>query len=277
MAASALAFTLMAACAKILGPRIPTEEKVFCRSLFSVLVTLWAIRRWKVSLRPRSPFLLLARALVGFFALTFYFEAIARIPLGNAVVLLYINPVVAGILAALFLGEVFRRGQIVASLVCLAGVALVARPSPGAPLAGSLFGLSCGLLSGTAYTMVRALNRRGEDPLRIVLSFPLVSLPLSLMVGAGAFVMPHGSEWLWILALGVTTQAGQVCLTLGLRHEEAARAAQVGFLAPVFAMLLGIPLGDGLPSAWSLAGSALIVLAVLGYRPRRVPPPRPIG
>lgn len=276
MAGAALSFTLMAACARVLGPRIPTYEKIFARSVFSALVTLWMLRRAGVSLRPSRPLMLLARSLVGFASLACYFEAIARIPLGNAVVLLYVNPVVAGVLAAMFLREPFRRGQAVATLACFAGVALVVRPTPDAPLLGSLFGLGTGLLSGLAYTIVRALNRSGEHYHRIVLSFPVVSIPIALALGGRHFVMPEGAEWAWLLALGLTTQLGQMCLTQGLRHEATARATQIGFLAPVFAVLIGIPLGDGLPGWSSLAGAAVVVAAVLAYRPPPVPP-RPSG
>ena len=277
MAGAALSFTVMAACARLLGPRIPTYEKIFARSVFSAVLTLWMLRRVHISWRPRRPWLLAARALVGFVSLTCYFEAIARIPLGNAVVLLYINPVVAGVLAAIFLREPFRRGQAVATLVCLAGVALLARPAPGVPLLGRLVGFATGVLSGLAYTIVRGLNRSGEHHLVIVLSFPVLSIPIALALGAPAFVWPRGIEWLWLLALGLTTQAGQLCLTQGLRHEGTARATQIGFLAPVFGILLGIPLGDGLPGWSSLAGAAVIVAAVVGYRPAPDRPPRPVG
>ncbi len=277
MAGAALSFTLMAVCARLLSPRIPVFEMIAVRSLFSILVTGWMMRRAQVSWRPQRPRLLLARSLFGFVSLTCYFEAVARIPLGNAVVLLYINPVVAGVAAALFLREPFRRGQWMATLFCLAGVALIARPSSQAPLLGSLFGLCTGVLSGLAYTMVRALNRSGEHPLRTVLSFPLMSLPLALLLGAGAFVAPTGLEWAWLVGLGVTTQCGQLCLTQGLRHEATARATQIGYLAPVLGMLLGAALGDGIPGGWSLVGSAVILVGLVAFQPAPARPPRPVG
>lgn len=266
MMGAAASFALMAACAKGLGPRIPTYEKVFARSLFSLAATWWALRRAGVPARPGRPAILLLRGFLGFGGLACYFEAILRIPLGNAVLLQNTNPLFAGLFAALALGEAFRRSHAAAVALCLAGVALVAEPQPGAPLGGSLLGLASGVLSGAAYTTVRAASRT-EHPLLIVLSFPLVAAPLCLLLGGGGFVWPRGAEWLWLLGLGLTTQAGQVCLTYGLRAETAARATQFGFLGVVLGILCGVALGDPLPGLSALAGAALILGALIWFRP----------
>jgi len=265
MLGAAASFAAMAACAKALD-RIPALDKVFWRSLFSVAATLWMLRHARGPFRPRRPGLLLLRGVLGFCGLTAYFLAVARIPLGNAVLLQNTNPLFGGLAAALFLREPFHRGQALAILIALLGVALVARPVPGAPLDGAFFALASAFFAGCAYATVRGLHR-SEHPLVIVLAFPLVAIPLALLGTRGHLVLPRGGEWLWLLALGLTTQAGQVCLTLGLRAHAAARALQVNMTGVLFAVLLGW-LGWGeLPGSLAAAGAALILLSLAAYRP----------
>jgi drug/metabolite transporter (DMT)-like permease len=270
MAGAALSFVLMAGSAKGLGPAIPAVQKVFWRSLFAAVVTLVALLRAGVPLWPSRPWLLLLRGVVGFGGIYTYFEAIGRLPLGNAVTLHNTHPVFTGLIAALFLRETLHRKQLLATLVCLAGVAFVFRPQPDAPLVGSAFGLATGILAAGAYVCVRALNRT-EHPMVIVLGFALVSIPLSLAFCWDEFVWPVGEQWAWIFAIGFFTQTAQICLVHGLRRHSAARATQVGYLGAVFAVLLGLAFGDAFPRWNVVLGIAVIVAALVVYRPEEAP------
>jgi drug/metabolite transporter (DMT)-like permease len=83
--------------------------------------------------------------------------------------------------------------------------------------------------------------------------------------------MPHGWEWFWLLVLGLGTQAGQVCLTYALRELSAARATQIGYVGVIFAMALGVAMGDALPGWIQLGGAALIFVSLVAFRPRAAP------
>ncbi len=282
MVAAAASFALMAGAAKML-PHLPTMEKVFARSVVSVVLTGWALWRAGVSPWPRHPGLLTARAVLGFFALAAYFEGIRRIPLGTAVTIYNTAPLWAGLIGWLVLRERYTWGRVASVLVGLAGIALIQRFSPDVAPAGLGFVLTCSFLSASAYTLVRVLNRRGEHPMVIVLGFPAVSIPLALLFaylpGFGGLVAPHGSDWAWLLVLGLGTQGGQVCLTHALRHLPASRATQIGFVGVVFAMLLGVFMGDGLPTWPQLVGAALVFASLALFHPKAAPttlnPPPP--
>jgi len=269
MLAAAASFAVMAASARLL-PDMPTMDKILWRSLLSVLLTAWALRKAGRAALPRRPLLLVQRAVLGFIGLAFYFEAIKRIPLGTAVTLYNTTPLFAAVIGGMFLGEKLGKRRILGLLVGLSGVALVRGFSPEGDGVGVLFALGCAAMSAGAYSTVRVLHS-SEHPMTIVLCFPLVSIPLAFLLGAGSR-LPLAVEWPWVLVLGLATQSGQVCLTHSLRHLSASKATQIGYTGVVFAMVLGIFLGDGLPSAAALGGAALIFLSLGLAISRRVRP-----
>lgn len=274
MIAAAASFTVMAGAAKM-TPSIPTMEKIFARSVISVLLTLWALRGVGAAALPKRPWRMVLRGVLGFLALFCYFESIARIPLGTAVTVYNTAPLWAGLVGLFFLGEVFTGRHVASILVGLAGVALIGGLSPDVTWDGVAFGLACSVLSASAYTTVRLMNREGEHPMMIVLCFPLISVPLAAVLafvpGGGGFVMPQGWDWIWLLVLGVATQGGQVCLTYALRHLSAARATQIGYVGVIFAMALGSIMGDGLPGWIQLAGAGLVFGSLIAFRPKAAP------
>ena len=274
MIAAAGSFTVMAGAAKR-TPSIPVMEKIFARSVISVVLSLWALRGVGAAARPKKPGRMLLRGLLGFVALFCYFESIARIPLGAAVTVYNTAPLWAGLVGVFFLKESFTMRQVISMLVGLAGVALIGGWSEAVTWDGVAFGLSCSILSASAYTTVRLMNREGEHPMMIVLCFPLVSVPLAAVLafapGGGGFVMPVGWDWSWLLVLGFATQGGQVCLTYALRSLTAAHATQIGYVGVIFAMALGAAMGDGLPGWIQLIGAGVIFASLVVFRPKAAP------
>lgn len=269
MLAAAASFAVMAASARLL-PSVETMDKILWRSFISVVITGFALYKAGSAALPKRPFLLLQRAVLGFVGLAFYFEAIERVPLGIAVTLYNTTPLFAAVIGGIALGEKLKGQQLVGLLLGLVGVALVQGFSPDGSQGGVLFALGCAAFSAGAYCTVRILTA-SEHPMTIVMCFPLIAIPLAYCLGAGSR-FPVAEEWPWLLVLGLATQSGQVCLTHALSHLTASRATQIGFTGVVFAMLLGVPLGDGLPSAAALGGAAFIFLSLGLAVPRRLRP-----
>ncbi len=267
MAIATAAFVLMAWCIQRVR-RIPAEEIVFFRSAVSLVLTLVWVLPLRIPLLGNRKRMLFLRGFVGFVALWCYAKSLALMPLTNAVALQYTNPIFAALFATLFLRERFGASLVAALLLCLAGAWLVSNPSLDLPLAGGIFGLASGMLSGVAYTIVRAL-RTTEHPMTVVLSFAIVSLPLSGLLMLGSFEVPRGSEWGWLLLTGVLTQIGQVFLTLGLHAMHAAQATSVSYLAPLFSALLEWATTGRVPAPEVAIGAAFIVAGIVTLSSRR--------
>jgi drug/metabolite transporter (DMT)-like permease len=108
---------------------------------------------------------------------------------------------------------------------------------------------------------------RDRDPLVIIYYFSLIgvlgSLPALLRTG----LLPTPGEWLLLLGVGLTTQAGQLCLTRALYLERAGRVSSAGLVQIVFAGVWGVLCFGEVPDAAAVAGAVLIVVAVLALGP----------
>lgn len=265
MLESALYFSFMGAFVKAAGARgVPWEQIVFARSIFALTVTLVWLRRIEVSALGHARGWLLARGLLGVGGLMCFYYSVTHLPLGDATVIQYANPAFVALFAVPIVGERLRGADLLGVAICLAGVALIARPS-------FLFGgtwaldpfdvtvaLGGALFSALAYAIVRRLGRT-EHPLVTVLWFPLVATPITLPLALMAGHLPDLMDLLLLLGVGVSSQAAQVRMTRGLQLERAGRATAVTYVQVVFAFILGAVFFDELPTVWSIVGTLMIV------------------
>jgi drug/metabolite transporter (DMT)-like permease len=268
MALAVLCFSIMAVCVKLLGPGMPAHEKIFVRTLVTVPVILWMLRRQGLSPWGNNRGLLLARGALGFIGMLAYFASLAALPIGNAALLTGASPIFAAYFASRFLGERAGRAAVATTAVCMVGVALVARPEAHAPLLASAIALGSAVINGATYTVVRA-TARSEHHLVVVLALVLVSLPVTAVMCALALVLPDPQAWWvwpqgveqWALLAGMTAAsiAAQILMTLGMQRETASRATNMFFLGVVLALVWGQFLGDPPLEILDLAGAALIV------------------
>jgi len=270
MAAAAFFFSIMSVLVKVAGERLPIQEVVLARAALGAALSWATLRRRGVSVLGTNRRLLLLRGIFGYIALSCFFFALTRLPLADATVIQYTNPVFTAILAALFLSESIRRRDALLTLLSLAGVVLMTRP-------GFLFGgleerldplavgiaLTGAVFSAAAYVIVRRLGRT-EDPVVIVFWFAMVATLGAIPFTAANALMPTPLEWLVLLGLGVVTQIAQVFMTRGLREERAGRAMAVAYMQIVFAALWGALFFAEHPDLWGVAGALLIIFGTAG-------------
>lgn len=260
MVASAAAFSLMGAMAKLLLPHTPTQAIVFSRGLMMTVFCVVLARRHRVPLIGTRPWKLLLRGVLGYAAVSCYFYSVQHLPLGDAVLLQYSHPAFVAALAPLVLGERAGKGHWFMVLVALAGVALIVGPS-GEIRPAALVGLAGAVLSGFAYMTVRDLSRT-EHPLTILVWFPLATIPGSLIgtLLSGEAAIPRSTaEIMGHLAVFLCAVVGQIAITQGLALAGAARATAVSMTGPVFGQLFGLVLFGTPPTAASLAGMVLVI------------------
>lgn len=273
MLAAAFCFSVMSLLVKVVGQRLPTMEVVFSRSLVTLALTWTFLRHAGVSPLGSERGLLVLRALFGFAAVFCFFYGVSHLPLAEATVIQYTNPVFTALIAALVLGERLRPVESAGVALSLGGVVLVARPGflfGGVPALDPLavgVAVAGAVLSASAYVTVRRLGR-SEHPLVIVFYFALIST-----VGSAFFLpgspWPTGWEWAALAGVGIAAQGGQVFMTLGLREERAGRAMSVGYVQIVFAALWGLLFFDEFPDPWGLVGTALVLVGTFVVGKRR--------
>jgi drug/metabolite transporter (DMT)-like permease len=271
MAVSAFWFSLMSLGVKVAGRRLPSQEVVLVRGVVTLALS-WAVLR-SAGLAVRVPgrtrqTLLLLRGAFGTAGLTCFYASVVRLPLAEATLLQYTNPLWAAALAAVVLGERVGAREALALAAGLAGVVLVVGPGlahargAGVGAWAAAVGLLGAVCSAAAYVVIRRMGA-AEDARRVTLYLPLVTVPATLPTALPGWVWPTSREWLVLAGIGASTQLAQTYMTRGLQRERAARATAVGYLQLVFAAAWGwLAFGDR-PGVWTAAGAATIVAGTL--------------
>lgn len=274
MMASALGFSVMSVLVKVASQRLPTGEIVLARAVVTLVISYAMVLRaglhpWGTNKRG-----LVFRGVLGFGGLTFYYLAIAHLPLADATTIQNTTPVLTAVLAWWILRESIGWTTAFAIACGIGGVLLIVHPSgAGLDPLGVGVALAAATTSAIAYVTVRQLART-EHPLVIVFYFPLVATPLAVPWAVATWVTPQPIDWLLLVAIGIATQVGQVFLTMGLALEKAGKATSVGYLQVAFAMFWQWVVFDAPPTVWTIGGAMLIVagtIAVASVRPRAAP------
>ncbi|XP_043243217.1 solute carrier family 35 member G1-like [Amphibalanus amphitrite] len=274
-ASSALFLSLCSVLVKLLDRFEPAELAAFrfvgilVPSLVSALSSRHHLfpsgRRW----------LLLLRSLLGATSLVCKFYALRNMSLADASVILLSVPVFVGVFARVFLREPCGWLQAATVTVTLAGMLLITRPSAvfgsagadagGAHLLGSALAFTSTLAGANVYVTMRLL--KGVPATVIMTVFASVAAPLSLFVclAVGDVHVPRSLEECGLLvALGVCSFLGQLCLTRACHAEQASLVAVVRTVTEVmFAVAWQFILFDEVPTMLTGAGMVLIIVSVI--------------
>lgn len=274
MLIASFSFAIMGAFVKLASEHMSSLEVVFFRNLFGVLLIGYAVYKKPMTHIGGKPFLLFFRGFMGFSALLAYFYNIANIPLGDAVTFSKTAPIFTAIFAWFFLKEKLSASAWLAVFIGFGGILLITQPSAIGFTKYDLLGIFSGVGAALAYTSVREL-RNYYDTRVIVLSFTFVGTigPIFLFILSeyiqmpeldfilGKFVMPTGIVWLYVIALGFLGTLSQYFMTKAYGETKAGIVGAVSYTNIVFAIIVGLFLGDSLPNMTTTAGIILIVFA----------------
>lgn len=266
MVLSALGFALMATTVKMVSEYgVPLFEIVAARAIVSLLLSYGDIKRKGISVWGNNKPLLIARGSVGAFALICVYYAVTTLPLAEATILQYLHPVFTAVLAVFFLKERVAPSTLVCIVFCIVGLLFIVQPSfiSGVPSSLPSFSVFMAVLgasgSAIAYVIVKKLSVT-EDSSVIIFYFPLVALPISLVLLGDDFMMPSLWVTFLLVLIGVFTQVGQIGLTKAMQTEDAGKATAYAYVQIIFSILLGWALFEEVPALWTWVGGTLIVI-----------------
>jgi drug/metabolite transporter (DMT)-like permease len=268
MLLSALGFALMSACVKeVSSLGIPVLEIVAARAIVSGFISYADIKRKKLPLWGNNKPLLIARGMVGAFALMFVYYAVTTLPLAEATVLQYLHPVFTAILALFFLKEVIQRSTIACITISLLGLFIIIQPNlqsgdvqyPWLSIGAGMLGA---LGSAVAYIIIKKLTKT-DDSSVIIFYFPMVALPISIVMLGSDFVMPSLAATGLLILVGIFTQVGQVGLTKALHSADASKATGYAYVQVLFSVLIGWAYFSEVPMFTTIIGGGLILVGAL--------------
>ena len=269
MLLSALGFALMAACVKEVSRLgIPVLEIVAARAVVSGIISYIDIKRKKLSLWGNNKPLLIARGVVGTFALMFVYYAVTTLPLAEATVLQYLHPVFTAILALCFLKERIQRSTLVCIIVSLFGLFVIIQPNLQSTATFHYDWLSIGsgvmgaLGSAIAYILIKKLTKT-DDSSVIIFYFPVIAFPIAMLMLGSDFVMPSLVATGLLILVGIFTQVGQVGLTKALNSADASKATAYAYVQVLFSVFIGWAYFSEVPVYTTVIGGGLIMTGAL--------------
>ncbi len=254
---------------KALGLGYPAVQLVFLRAATGLLVMAPFLVGGLGAFRGlRDPGLHALRIALSAVTLTASFYAVARLPLALFTALMFTRPVVTLVMARGLLGERIAPRRWVAAGVALAGVLIAVRPGASGVHGWGLAAAGLVVLTGTGAVIVT--RRLHAAPKLVMMVFYTAGLAaLTAPFAAAAWTPIATAHWPPLLAIGVLTQAAQLCFLRAHGLGEAGFLAIVGYASLVLSTAAGWLVFAEVPTAAFWSGAALIVAAAawVGARP----------
>jgi S-adenosylmethionine uptake transporter len=220
----------------------------------------------------------IARGILVTLMAVLFFWGIGRVPLAQAIALTFIAPLIALLLADLFLQERIGGRSIAGSIGAFAGVIVIVLGQARAELGPkALLGSAAIIASALCYAANIVVMRRqalAAKPLEInffqcvtVMAVWLIALPL-----AGLPEWPAGQAG-WVVVASLMSTVGGLLFAWAYARAEASYLAVTEYSAFLWAAALGWIVFQEPVSLYTLAGAALIVGGCLVAARRKLPAP----
>ena len=255
-----LCFVGMGSLVKLLSENLPSQNVLFFRNLFGLLILLPLIFKLGfTTLKTDNLKWHFLRSLSGVSAMYCFFYALSELPLADAMLLKISAPLFIPIIALIWLSEHISLRAIMAIIIGFLGVLFVLKPT-GTVHVASLVGLMGGALAALAKVTIRRMSA-SEPTSRIVFYFGLISLTVSTIPMFWYWQNPDNREWMLLILLGAFGTLGQLFLTKAYLLAPASRIAPFTYSSILFAAVIGWIFWDEIITLLTVTGAFLIIMA----------------
>lgn len=254
-------FALMNVAVKSIS-HIPAIEIIFFRSIISFAICVALLKWQNVPLLGNNKKLLLIRGAVGSISLYLYFSLLHQIPLATVVTLNYLAPIFTTILGIYIVKEKVASLQWLFFTFAFAGVVVIQGVDVRVSSEHLIIGVLAALLMGIAYNLIRKLNH-SEHALVIMLYLPMITLPIAGIVSLYFWVQPLGTDWIYLVVVGLLTQVAQYFMTKSYQSAEINRVAMLKYIGIIYALGFGFFIFDETFNFATYIGMTLVVGGVL--------------
>ncbi len=244
----------------------PEFELVFFRCMVSLSISITIIRMKKIPIFGNNRKWLLVRGLAGSTGLTMFFFTLTHLPMAIATVIQYMSPILTIVFAIYLNKQRVLPIQWLFFLISISGVLIICLSKGSVDDFNPIWiivGLTSAVFSGIAYNAIIKCSTT-DEPITVVFYFPLVATPIMVVfMLIQGYVIPHGIEWILLLAVGILTQIAQISMTRAFNSESASKVSPVKYVGAIYAVLIGFFVFDETLSLYASLGISLVLLGVL--------------
>ena len=253
-----LCVAIMSAFAKVASASVSAAVLVFFQSAISLLLLLpWVFWTGMTDLKTRRLGLHFVRAITGLLSQYFFFLAVSKISLLDAVLLVNAAPLFIPFVALIWLKTKIEGKLWLGLGIGFLGIVLILQPGAGVFHWASLLALTAGGFSAIALVAQGRLTAT-EPASRILFYYFLISSILTAPLAIARWAAPEPSAWRWLLGVGVFMMASQLLLVVAYAHASAAKVSPFNYSVVVFAGLIDWLVWDRVPNLLSAAGVVLV-------------------
>jgi drug/metabolite transporter (DMT)-like permease len=250
---------------------VPAGQIVFYRSFFA-MVPILILLAWTGELRTAfhtdRPGRHVVRGLVGVSSMALGFFALTRLPLPEAIMLNYAQPLLVVVISALVLGEAVRIFRWTAVGIGFVGVLIISWPkltlltSPdgmgSAEALGVVAAIVAAAISAVALLQVRALVATDKSS-TVVIWFSMTASAAGLLTLPFGWSPLTGWQVFFLVMSGICGGIAQVLMTEAYRHASVATVAPFEYSSMLFGLVVGYLLFADIPTIHSIVGGAIVV------------------
>ena len=262
MLGAMISFTLMAISGRSLADKLDTFEIMTYRSFIGIaIVLLFAYRaRTLGEVRTRYLKLHIIRNIFHFSGQNLWFFAILYVPLSQMFVFEFSTPLWVAVCAPLVLGERLTLSRFMAAAIGFFGILVVARPDFSDVNPAIIAAAFCAVGFAGA-TLATKILTRTETITAILFWLTVLQAVFGVICAGydGVMDVPRGSEWLWVVIIGICGLCAHFCITTALQLAPATIVTPFEFLRLPLITFVGVVLyGEQLE--WLVFLGAFIVL-----------------
>jgi drug/metabolite transporter (DMT)-like permease len=262
MIAAVFVFSIMDSLMKRLSAHYGPLQISCLRSISSWLFLLPPIAwhgTW-ATLRPSNPRLHLFRAVLGVGMLGSFVFAVHRLSLAQTYSLFLAAPLLMTALSVPIHGEKVTGRRWMAIVVGLGGVLVILQPWGNGGF--SVIAASAAALATVCYSLsaltVRTMGRNHSSLSMVFWYLLLVGIATGLLA-IGDWRPVLGSDWVWLIGIGVTGALGQMWLTDAFRRAPPSVVGPFEYTALLWAFAIDWIFWSAAPSLSLVAGACIVI------------------
>ena len=202
------------------------------------------------------------RGMVSAIAVIAGFYAVTVIPLANATSYSFAAPVIATVLAVIFLKERIRLPRIASIIFGFLGMLILLRPG----IAPFSLGVGAALISAVAVAFtiicVRSLSQT-EKPNVVAVYSLIFTLPISFSFALFHWTWPGPELWGVLILIGLSAATAQYSISKAFSHSETTAILPIDFTRLIFAAAIGYIFFNETPDFYTFIGAGIILCSAV--------------
>lgn len=242
---------------------------VMVRNFFGLVFFLpQIVRDYQTVLRTKRLKMHIARGVNGLFSMMCWFQAIAAIPLAEAVSISFIIPIITTALAVFFLKEKTKQHTWSACFIGFVGILIILRPGFREFHFAYFYCFISVVLWTISNFLIKSMTKT-EKPHTIVAYMSLVMLLVSIPIAFPHLKPIDFESLLYFIALGAVSNLTHICISNSYAKSDLSTVQPFDFTRLIFTAIISYFFFQEIVDCFVIIGSLVILSGTILAMPKR--------